>query len=303
MALVVKAMVEQKLITGVSGTGTKTILETMISSMPPEGVNEDDVVAWAAFAQTSTTLYGPDTASIQFETGNKRSKETEKIRIFKFFVGAISHHPTLNPLVELVPDEKTGGMSLWLFTILRGDPDPSKKRVLNACILVWARNFWKNGFAKDNIRGIPQPNYTDKCIKHIFKVLHDQCVYITHFDMKNFSSSYWFHLEKNFAKAAKVHPNFGRKPNQSTVEHHDELKIRNDALSPYWTDEQYEDLKDLVLYKFNRDLFNRDGDEVRKAFCFFFIFISRFLTTKVFSFALIVFYRWWRFERPIWYIR
>jgi hypothetical protein len=98
MALVVKATIKQKLITGVSGTGTKTILETTISSLPPKGVNEDDVAAWAAFAQTSTTLYGPDTASIQFETGNKRSNKTEKIVFSIFFVGAISRHPTLHPL-------------------------------------------------------------------------------------------------------------------------------------------------------------------------------------------------------------
>jgi hypothetical protein len=87
--------------------------------------------------------------------------------------------------------------------------------------------------------------------------------------MKNFSGSYWFHLEKNFAEAAKMRPNFGRKPNQATVEHHDEVKIRNDASPPYRIDENYEDLKDLVLYEFNRDLFNRGGEKVRKYFCFF----------------------------------
>jgi hypothetical protein len=87
--------------------------------------------------------------------------------------------------------------------------------------------------------------------------------------MKNFSGSYWFHLEKNFAEAAKMRPDFGRNPNQATVEHHDEIKIRNDASPPYRTCENYEDLKDLVLYKFNRDLFNRGGEEVRKYFCFF----------------------------------
>jgi hypothetical protein len=91
---------------------------------------------------------------------------------------------------------------------------------------------------------MPQPNYTDKCIKHIFKVLHDQCVYITHFDMNNFSGSCWFHLEMNFAKAAKTRPDFGRKPNQATVEHHNELKIRNDASPPYRTGKKYKDLKD-----------------------------------------------------------
>jgi hypothetical protein len=123
-----------------------------------------------------------------------------------------------------------------------------------------------------------------------------------HFDMKNFSGFYWFHLEKNFAEAAKMRPNFGHKPNQATVEHHNEYKICNDASPLYRTDEKYEDLKDLVLYKFNRDLFNRGGVEVRKAFCFC-IFISRFLTTKVLSVVLLVIYRWWRFEIPIWYIR
>jgi hypothetical protein len=46
---------------------------------------------------------------------------------------------------------------------------------------------------------MPQPNYTDKRIKHIFKLLHDQFIYLTHAEMKSFTGSYWHHLEKNFA--------------------------------------------------------------------------------------------------------
>lgn len=66
------------------------------------GIKEDDVAAWANFAQTSDMIYGSDTSVIQIETGNKRGNKTEKIRIFCDFVGDISRHATLHPLVELV---------------------------------------------------------------------------------------------------------------------------------------------------------------------------------------------------------
>jgi len=240
----------------------------MISSLPPDGVEEDNVAAWATFAQTSDTIYGVDTSKIQLETGNNKGNESDKIRIFRQFISTISRHPTLHPLVELVPDETTSGKCFRLFTILRGTPDLSKKRVLNACILVWVLSFWKKGFDRSDIAGMPQPNYTDKCIKHIFKVLHDQYIMISHQEMKSLPGSYWHHLEKNFATACQTRADFGRKPNQAAVEHEDEAKLRNKADPPYRPLESYDDLLTLVLYKFNRDLFNRGGDEVSASFVF-----------------------------------
>jgi hypothetical protein len=117
---------------------------------------------------------------------------------------------------------------------------------------------------------MPQPNYADKCIKHIFKVLHDQFVNISHSEMKSFTGSCWFHLEKNFAKASQIRPEFGRKPQQASVEQDDEAKLRTLADPPCCPTESYDDLAVLVLYKFSRDLFNRGGDEV--SLSLFFVF-------------------------------
>jgi hypothetical protein len=77
-----------------------------------------------------------------------RNPTKRRKSVFSDLFGAISHHLTLH---QLVPDEKTGRKSL-LFTILLGDANLSNKRILNVCILIWARSFWKNGFAKDDIR-------------------------------------------------------------------------------------------------------------------------------------------------------
>jgi hypothetical protein len=76
LTLVVTAAVKQRTISDLTKTGDKTVFETMISSLLPDGVNEDDVTAWASFAQTSDTIYGSDTSSIELETGNKRGNET-----------------------------------------------------------------------------------------------------------------------------------------------------------------------------------------------------------------------------------
>ena len=275
MALVVKAAVEQRTIAGLTRTGSKSDLATMVASLPPDGQDEDDVAMWASFAQTSDEIYGMDTSTIQLESGNKKGNETEKIRIFRDFAGALSRHKTLHKLVELVDDPTTNGKILRIFSILRGHPDQAKKRVLNACLIVWAQNHWKKGFDRDDILGMPQPNYTDKCIKHIFKVFHDQFVHIQHSEMKVFPGSYWFHLAKNFARAAESRPDFGRKPNQASVEHDDEMKLRNNSSPPYRPEENYDDLFALILYKFSRDLFNRGGDEV-SALIFVDCYASRF---------------------------
>jgi hypothetical protein len=112
LALAVTAAVEQRTISGLRKIGDNTVLETMILLLPPDGVDEDDVTAWASFAQTSDTIYESDTSSIQLETGNKRGNETGKIRIFHDFVGALSRHRTLHPLVGLIPDPKSLGQSL-----------------------------------------------------------------------------------------------------------------------------------------------------------------------------------------------
>jgi hypothetical protein len=59
LALVVTAAVEQqRTIPGLTKSGDKTVLETMISSLPPDGIDEDDVTA--SFAQTSETIYGSE---------------------------------------------------------------------------------------------------------------------------------------------------------------------------------------------------------------------------------------------------
>jgi hypothetical protein len=85
------------------------------------------------------------------------------------------------------------------------------------------------------------------------KVLHDQFVHISHSEMKSFTGSYWFHLEKNFAKASQIQPEFGRKPQQASVEQ-DEAKLRTLTDPPYRPTESYDDLAVLALCKFSRDL-------------------------------------------------
>jgi hypothetical protein len=137
----------------------------MVASLLPDGVDEEDVAMCASFAQTGDTMHGEDTSSIQIESGNKTGNETEKCRIFRDFVQTLSRHATLHPLVQLVDDEMTKGKTLRIFVMLRGFPDQAKKRLLNSCLIVWAQSHWKKGFSRDDIQGMPQPNYTDKCIK------------------------------------------------------------------------------------------------------------------------------------------
>jgi hypothetical protein len=80
-------------------------------------------------------------------------------------------------------------------------------------------------------------------------------------------------LEKNFAKASQIRPDFGRKPQQASVEQDGEAKLRTLADPPCRPTESCDDLAVLVLCKFSRDLFNRGGDEVslslllRSLFC------------------------------------
>jgi hypothetical protein len=65
LALVASAAVQQKTICGVTRAGSKSDLVTLISSLPPDGVDQDNVAAWATFARTSDTIYGADTSAIQ----------------------------------------------------------------------------------------------------------------------------------------------------------------------------------------------------------------------------------------------
>jgi hypothetical protein len=123
----------------------------------------------------------------------------------------------------------------------------------------------------------------------MFKVLRDQFVHISHSEMKSFIGSHWFHSEKNFAKASQIRPEFGRKPQQASVEQDDEAKLRTLADPPCRPTESYDDLAALVLCKFSQDLFNRGGDEVSLSLLLCSLFyVSLFLTVPFFLFPQMV---------------
>jgi hypothetical protein len=71
------------------------------------------------------------------------------------------------------------------------------------------------------------------------------------------------HLERNFAKASEMRPDFGHKPQQASAEQDDKTKLRTLAVPPSCRPtESCDDSAALGLHKFSWDLFNRGGDEV-----------------------------------------
>ena len=242
----------------------KVIVKPPLSDQAPTGQSVNHASAWAAFAN-SNEVFGEDTNSIRTDTGNISNNDSEKVTNFTKFTTMIQQHPNFHRLSELV-DDPEGGRVLRMSLVLRGAQTSAKLDLLNAMMIVWAREFKMK--KKPGTQAMYQPNYVEKCCQHIFKCLHNTGVTLNHADFNGMCGSYWAYFSKEFDKASVDRPKFGKLPMRASVEYDDEYKLRFKAEPPFDL-RNYNDLnKVLTLYKVTRDFTNRGGKEASFSLCF-----------------------------------
>jgi hypothetical protein len=191
----------------------KVIVKPPLSDQAPTGEAVNHASAWAAFAN-SNEVFGEDTDGIREDTGNISNNDSEKLAKFLQFTTMIQNHANFHRLAELV-DDPEGGRVLRMSLVLRGAQTSAKVDLLNALMIVWAREFkMKN---KPGTQATYQPNYVEKCCQQLFKCLHNTGVMLNHADFKEMIGSYWAYFSKEFDKAKKERPTYGRLPMRASV--------------------------------------------------------------------------------------
>jgi hypothetical protein len=264
MHLVAAAAVVSKPIAGVQvdQRGRATLVE-LVASLPANSYEtSNDVNSWAAYCAADQSVYGNDTSTIQVDTGSTKQNDAAKTAAVQRFFRTLQTHPQLKALVELMvcPDNPPTKV-LRFFLLLRGTKTAEKKTCLNGCMCVWVLQFCKDGYAPDDPQGAYEPNYVDKHCRQLFKVFGDGGILFKHSEMRGMAGSYYAIAKRRFHVVSQARPTFGRTPHRASVEHNDVEKIKNEANPPYDTN-NYDDLRDLAMYKCAKENMKRASCEV-----------------------------------------
>lgn len=245
------------------------LVESIPNLMPPTGSSADDVGAWSKFAERSSDLFGENTDTIRFLTGNDTGYDKAKRNSMVELFLVLQNSKAFQKLCDIVPtagssDEAAQGIRL--IELLKGQKTAEKKRLLNAALVVYSLNHCRDGFEAGDPQGYYQPNTMQTKLKHIFRLLKESGISYEQRDFKSYPSAYKAVFKTIFDEAQRIRPEYGRKPFQASVEFNDDWKIRSMADPVFRPWDVPRDALLLAFYFTNRDIQFRNR-EVRVVDC------------------------------------
>lgn len=186
---------------------------------------------------------------------DSKSDLTESIRSkaasFKRLIKNVrdSHSKFVARLADLVDNKwQPGTKTLRISVAIQGKKDQSCITLLNSFMMQWAVKF-----RNPKTQACYQPNYCAKFAKQIFSCLKNLGCVMGHMTFGKLTGSYHRYFENQFAIALLRQPGFATNPHQAHVVFNDEAKLREAIRAGKLDINNYDDLRDLTIWKVSRD--------------------------------------------------